>query len=130
MNLLASCLLVVFSLIPVGLVHASTAGQQPCQPESFIRHSHPQGYADSFMRAVERDSLMVLGWRLDSANLRPVRVEYIHYLDGSPPQVQVYAILRLPMELEAMPGCHIDAVTAVMTPGGSIEEVKAHVETF
>ncbi len=89
----------------------------------------PEVYAAHFIQAVENDSLLVMGCRVESAVLRPVRVEYAFSLDGGAPLVQVYAILKLPMELEELPGCEVGAVTAVMTLDGTIIEVQAHIAT-
>ena len=90
----------------------------------------PEVYAEHFMQAVEHDSLLVMGYRVDSAILRPMRVEYLFSLDGGPPFVQVYSILKLPMELEELPGAEVSGVTAVMTLDGTIIEVQAHIDTF
>ena len=109
----------------------SVSGEKPpCETQALMQLPAPQAYAALFMRAVERDSLLVMGQRVDSAVLRPVRVEYVYALDGSPPLVQVYAVLKLPMELGELPGCEVGGVTAVMTLDGTIVEVQAHIGPF
>jgi hypothetical protein len=122
--LLAACLL------PVAPAQATSAEYPPCETETLMQLPRPQFYATMFMHAVERDTLIVMGCRVDSALLRPVRIEYVYALDGSPPLVQVYAVLKLPMELEAFPGCQVGGVTAVMTLDGDVIEIQAHIETF
>jgi hypothetical protein len=112
---------------PVGAV----SGDPPeCENQTDMQLPCPEVYASHFMQAVEHDSLLVMGHRVDSAVLRPVRVEYLFSLDGGVPVIQVYAILKLPMELEELPCCEVSGVTAVMTLDGTIVEVQAHIDTF
>jgi hypothetical protein len=112
---------------PVGAV----SGEPPaCEKQTDMQLPCPEVYAAHFMQAVEHDSLLVMGHRVDSAVLRPMRVEYLFSLDGGAPVIQVYAILKLPMELEELPCCEVSGVTAVMTLDGTIVEVQAHIDTF
>ena len=123
-------LLLFIALISLGHPVAAVSGEPPdCRNQTDMQLPCPEIYAAHFIQAVENDSLLVMGCRVESAVLRPVRVEYAFSLDGGAPLVQVYAILKLPMELEELPGCEVGAVTAVMTLDGTIIEVQAHIAT-
>ena len=123
-------LLLVACLLPASPALATSAEYPPCETETLMQLPRPQFFAMMFMQALERDSLLVMGRRLDSVQLRPVRIEYVYALNGSPPLVRVYAVLKLPMELDQFPGCEVGGVTAVMTLDGTIVEVQAHIDTF
>lgn len=124
-------LLLLAALVCMAHPAAAVSGEPPeCNSLAAMELPCPEVYAAHFMQAVEHDSLLVMGRRVDSAVLRPIRVEYIYSLDGGPPVVQVYAILKLPMELEELPGCEVSGVTAVMTLNGTIVEVQAHIDTY
>jgi len=124
-------LLLVVALACMTDPAAAVSGELPeCEKQTDMTLPCPDVYAAHFMQAVEHDNLLVMGCRVDSAVLRPMRVEYVFSLDGGPPMIQVYAILKLPMELEDLPGCEVSGVTAVMTLDGTIVEVQAHIDTF
>jgi len=124
-------LLLLAVLVSMATPAGAVSGDPPeCGKQTDMQLPCPEVYAAHFMQAVEHDSLLVMGCRVDSAVLRPVRVEYVFTLDGAPPLIQVHAILKLPMELEELPGCEVSGVTAVMTLDGTIVEVQAHIDTF
>lgn len=127
----AAYLLVFLALACMVSQAAAVSGEPaPCEKQADMQLPCPEVYAEHFMQAVEHDSLLVMGYRVDSAILRPMRVEYLFSLDGGPPFVQVYSILKLPMELEELPGAEVSGVTAVMTLDGTIVEVQAHIDSF
>lgn len=130
MNKSVHLLLLVFLACMAHPVGAVSGEPPPCGKLTDMQLPCPEVYAEHFIQAVEHDSLLVMGYRVDSAILRPKRVEYLFSLDGGPPFVQVYSILKLPMELEELPGAEVSGVTAVMTLDGTIIEVQAHIDTF
>ena len=124
-------LLLLVALACMAHPAGAVSGEPPvCVKRADMQLPCPEVYAAHFMQAVEHDSLIVMGRRVDSAVLRPMRVEYVFSMDQGPPFVQVYAILKLPLELEELPGCEVSGVTAVMTFDGTIVEVQAHIDTF
>ena len=123
-------LLLLVALACIAHPAVAISGETPeCNNRTYIELPCPEVYAAHFIQAVERDSLLVMGCRIDSAVLRPLRVDYAFSLEGAAPLVQVYAILKLPLALEELPGCEVSAVTAVMTLDGTIIEVQAHIDT-
>jgi hypothetical protein len=127
----SACLLLILALQAFTHSAVAVTGEAPeCEKQTDMELPCPEVYATHFMHAVEHDSLLVMGRRIDSGILRPVRVEYLFSLDGGPPVVQVYAILKLPLELEELPCCEVSGVTAVMTLDGTIVEVQAHIDTY
>ena len=126
----AHLLLLVILLCMAHPVAAVSGEPPPCGKMKDMQLPCPEVYVEHFIQAVEHDSLLVMGRRVDSAVLRAIRVEYVFSLDDGPPLVQVYAVLKLPMELEELPCCEVSGVTAVMTLDGTIVEVQAHIDTF
>jgi hypothetical protein len=124
-------LLLLVALACMAHPAAAVSDEPPeCEQQTDMQLPCPEVYAAHFMQAVEQDSLIVMGRRVDSAVLRPMRVEYVFSMDQGPPVVQVYAVLKLPLELEELPGCEVSGVTAVMAFDGTIVEVQAHIDTF
>ncbi|MDH5766530.1 MAG: hypothetical protein OEZ38_10990 [Gammaproteobacteria bacterium] len=87
----------------------------------------PGKVIDRYFKALDKESLTVLGHRLDKSMLVPVRVEYVYELNSTAPKIKVYSNIKQPVIVTGTTNCKLRGVSANLDNEGNIIETEAHV---